>query len=77
VRHRFAVGLLAGAAVALLALFHAGPVELALLRDSFQVSSGLVHLLLVVSGIVIGWILRDERGPANAVGGRDAWRDHT
>lgn len=61
-RYRFAFGLLAGAAIALLALWHAGPVELALLRGSVQVSSGLVHLLLVVSGILIGWILRDESG---------------
>jgi hypothetical protein len=68
-RYRFALGLLIGAAAALLALWHAGPVELALARGSVQVSSGLVHLALVVFGIVIGWILRDQNGAADSVRG--------
>lgn len=68
-RCRFALGLLVGAAAALLALWHAGPVELALLRGSVQVPSGLVHLALVVFGIVIGWILRDQNGAADGVRG--------
>jgi len=75
-RYRFLLGLLIGAAAAALGLFHAGPVELALLRGSVQVSSAFVHLLLIAFGLLIGWILHDEREAgrrARADGiGRDA-----
>jgi hypothetical protein len=61
-RYRFLLGLLIGGAAATLSFLHAGPVELALLRGSVEVSSGLVHLPLIACGVVIGWILHDELG---------------
>jgi uncharacterized integral membrane protein len=73
--YRFALGVLLGAAAAVLSLYHAGPVELALFRGSVQVSSAVVHLLLIVSGIVIGWILHDERPVVRGAGDSDARRD--
>jgi hypothetical protein len=75
-RFRFLLGLVIGGAAATLTLFHAGTVELALLRGSAQVSSALVHLLLIAFGLLIGWIRHDERETgrrARADGvGRDA-----
>jgi len=73
-RYRFALGLLLGAAIALLTLYHVRPVEVAVLHGSLQVSSGLVHLLLILFAAVIGWILRDAFGTARDAADRHASR---